>query len=303
MTIAPNHVSNDHSADQKTLSLPRQRATYADIDWQLLWHNARAGTSWKPSAAQDWSNRSESFAERVISSPYVARVLSLLEIDRQTTILDVGCGPGTLALPLAEQAGSVTALDYAEGMLSRLRILAAERRLTTIRTLHCAWEDDWAVKGVGVHDVAIASRSLNIDNLAAAIAKLNQHASKQVYIVERIAPTPFDPAAFAAVGRPFDSGPDYIYTLNILYSMGIHPEVRHIEISPEDTYPDLEHVRQRYRWMLKDLTDDEEQRLSDYLSSRIVSTAPDRLRIKGLAPQRWALISWKKDRSQGTNEL
>ncbi|MBE0584972.1 MAG: methyltransferase domain-containing protein [Desulfofustis sp.] len=295
-------MSNDRSTCQDPPSSSRQRPTYSDIDWQLLWHNARAGKSWKTSAAQDWSKRSESFAERVMSSPFVDRVLSLLDIDRQTTVLDVGCGPGTLALPLAERAGSVTALDYAEGMLVRLRSLAVERRLTSIRALLCGWEDDWAAKGVGEHDVAIASRSLNVDNLAVAIAKLNQYASKQVYITERIAPTPFDPAAFSAVGRPFNSGPDYIYTLNILYTMGIHPEVRHIEISAENTYPDLEHALQRYRWMLKDLTDDEEQRLSAFLSSRIVSQTPDQLTLKGLAPQRWALISWKKNGSQGTNE-
>jgi FkbM family methyltransferase len=217
----------------------------------------------------------------------------MLDIDQQTTVLDVGCGPGTLALPLARRVASVTAVDYAPGMLEQLTATADKEQLDNIRTVHCAWEDDWSDASITVHDVAIASRSLSIDDLATGIAKLDKHARKRVYLVERIAPTPFDPAAFSAVGRPFDSGPDYIYALNILYTMGIHPEVRQIEIAPENTYPDLGHALERYRWMIKNMTGEEEQRLSVFLASRIVSRTADTVTLGGLTPQRWALISWK----------
>jgi SAM-dependent methyltransferase len=217
----------------------------------------------------------------------------MLDIDHQTTVLDVGCGPGTLTLPLARRAASVTAIDYAAGMLDRLRAAAEQQCLTNVRTVLCAWEDDWRQASITNHDVAIASRSLNIEDLGGGIAKLDEYARKRVYLVERIDPTPFDPAAFAAVGRPFDSGPDYIYTLNILYTMGIHPEVRQITIAPEDTFPDLEHALERYRWMIKNITGEEEQQLRAFLSSRIVSKTAGGVTIGGLAPQRWALISWR----------
>ncbi|MCB2215970.1 class I SAM-dependent methyltransferase [Desulfofustis glycolicus] len=301
MTAARSRTDNHTDRPPGDRSPSGPPPTYGDIDWHLLWRTARATKAWKTSAPRDWSERAESYARRVLSSPYVSNVLTMLDIDHQTTVLDVGCGPGTLTLPLARRAASVTAIDYAAGMLDRLRAAAEQQCLTNIRTVLCAWEDDWHQASVSVHDVAIASRSLNIDDLGAGIAKLDAYARKRVYLVERIAPTPFDPAAFTAVGRPFDSGPDYIYTLNILYTMGIHPEVRQIAISPEDTYPDLEHALERYRWMIKNITGEEEQRLRAFLSSRIISKTGDRVTIGGLAPQRWALISWQPSGHRETN--
>ncbi len=298
---AASHQIKDH-ADHRSGKLPAtaKMATYGDIDWHLLWRNARAGKSWKTSAPEDWSKRAARYAQRVLSSPYVSRVLALLDVDHRTTVLDVGCGPGTLAVPLAQRVASVTAIDYAPGMLDRLAA-AGKAQLSNVRTVHCAWEDDWNKASITVHDVAIASRSLGIDDLAAGLAKLDQYARKRVYLVERIAPTPFDPAAFAAVGRPFDSGPDYIYAVNILYTMGIHADVRQIEIAPETTYPDLDHALERYRWMIKNMTGEEEQRLSTFLASRIVSRTTDTVTLGGLTPQRWALISWQPSANRGTS--
>jgi len=299
---AASHQSNDHAGHRLGGRSPTGKpSTYGDIDWHLLWRNARAGKSWKTSAPQDWSKRAASYAQRVLSSPYVSRVLAMLDIDRQTTVLDVGCGPGTLAVPLARRAASVTAIDYAPGMLERLATAAEQEQLSNIKMVHCAWEDDWNDAAITVHDVAIASRSLSIDDLGAGITKLDEHARKRVYLVERIAPTPFDPAAFTAVGRPFDSGPDYIYALNMLYTMGIHPEISQIEIAPETTYPDLDHALERYRWMIKNMTDEEEQRLRSFLCSRIVSRTAGTVTIGGLAPQRWALISWQPSGKRGSS--
>ena len=45
-------------------------------------------------------------------------------------VLDIGCGPGTLAIPLAEAGAEVTAVDIASGMLDRLRATAKEENLT-----------------------------------------------------------------------------------------------------------------------------------------------------------------------------
>ena len=102
-------------------------------------------------------------------------------------------------------------------MLSQLEEFAREQHVQNIRTVKCAWEDDWDEKQIGQHDLVIASRSMNIDNLAAGIQKLEKHALKQVVIADRISPSPFDPDVFAAIGRDFNSGPDYIYTLNMLH--------------------------------------------------------------------------------------
>jgi len=56
-------------------------------------------------------------------------------------VLDAGCGPGRLTIPLAERVGergSVLAVDLQEGMLSRLKARLEARCITNVRTLQAA---------------------------------------------------------------------------------------------------------------------------------------------------------------------
>jgi len=56
-------------------------------------------------------------------------------------VLDAGCGPGRLTLPLAERVGMggrVLAVDLQEGMLSRLRARTQEHGVTHVQTLRAA---------------------------------------------------------------------------------------------------------------------------------------------------------------------
>ena len=268
--------------------------TYTDIDWNMLWQNARKQKSWKDKNVEDWDRNAQAFAERNEDSPYASLILPRLPLNSSMSVLDVGAGPGTLALPLAERVAAVTAVDYSQQMLAHLARRAGEKKLTNIRTITCAWEDDWETLNVGRHDLAIASRSLGVDDLGAALRKLNDHAKQFVFITDRIAPTPFDPAAFKAIGRPFDSGPDYIYTVNILYGMGIHPCIEIIELEQDLLFADVEEALASYTWMFKDITPTELDRLRGYLVSRVLPSGKNRLLIRREFSPRWAIIWWKK---------
>ena len=267
---------------------------YDDIDWHHLWLNSRSQKSWKSKGAKEWDKKAAAFSRRSMESPFIPMFLNHLKLEQNMSVLDVGCGPGTLALPIAEKVGRVTALDYSQGMLTSLETSARERGIANIKTKRCAWEDDWDDHQVATHDIAIASRSMNIEDLAAGIRKLDAHASKQVVIVDRIAPTPFDPDAFEAIGREFNSGPDYIYTLNILYRLGIHPTISHIELAGELKFCDFEEALQSYHWMFKDLSSAEEKRLGKFVRKRIIEKSAEHLVIKRRFPQRWAFITWYK---------
>ena len=273
---------------------PHGPLTYSDIDWDMLWQNARKQKSWKGKNVEDWDKNARSFADRNADSPYASLILSRLPLDISMTVLDIGAGPGTLTLPLAERVAAVTAIDYSQQMLIILKKRALEKKLSNIRTINCAWEDDWNALGIGIHDLAIASRSLGVDDLSHALKKLNEHAGKFVFITDRIAPTPFDPAAFKAIGRPFDSGPDYIYTVNTLYSMGIHPYIEILQLERDLVFQNMEEALASYTWMFKDLSPIEHSRLQTYLSSRILASEKNSLVIRREYPPRWAMIWWKK---------
>jgi SAM-dependent methyltransferase len=272
--------------------------TYADLDWDILRNNAQLRKGRANKGAKEWDKKSASFASRNTASPYVSLVLSHLPLDPAMTVLDVGSGPGTLALPIAGKVSSVCAIDFSPNMLHILDKTAVAQNINNIETIECAWEDDWDRKGVGSYDLTIASRSMSVENLSQAIHKLNTHARRYVFIVDRISPTPFDPAAFAAVGRPFNSGPDYIYTVNVLYTMGIHPHISVLKLDQENHYRDLDEAMHSYTWMLKDLTAAEEAQLHTYLTNAALPSVNGGISIRRSSPPKWALIWWEKEQTE-----
>jgi SAM-dependent methyltransferase len=237
-----------------------------------------------------------SFAARNQSSPFASLVLAHIPLAPTATVLDVGCGSGTLALPIARQVSAVTAIDFSAGMLTALRQMAAAADITNITTIQAGWEDDWASLAIQRHDIAIASRSLAVADLRSALQRLDDYAAELVIIVDRIAPTPFDPEAFAAVGRPFECGPDYIYVLNTLYSMGIHANVDIIGLDRETAFADLDEAMDSYRWMIRDMSPAEESALRLHLAQKSRPGDDGRIVVdRGFRPQ-WACIWWDKKR-------
>jgi SAM-dependent methyltransferase len=276
------------------MSIPPE-TVLADIDWNLLWQNARKQKSWTSKGASDWDKKAKSFASRNSGSAYASMLLARLPLTPELTVLDMGSGPGTLALPLAAKVRSVTAVDYSAGMLEALREKAKTENIENIQTIKGAWEDDWQQLGIIPHDIVIASRSMAVADLRSALEKLNGYAKGHVFIADRIAPTPFDPGAFAATGREFQSGPDYIFTVNMLYSMGIHPSIDILQLEQDLVFADMEEAMRNYGWMLKDLTATETAALEKYIRSLIIPASGTGITIRRQHPPRWALIWWKKE--------
>lgn len=187
---------------------------YRDIDFNGLWQEARLQKSWSGKSRADWNTKARAFAKRTSHSEYADIFVDRMRPAPEWTVLDVGSGPGTLALPLARQVRKVTAMDYSSQMLAILKQQADNEKLFNIEAVEAAWDDNWQEIGIIPHDAVIASRSLTVDDLAAALVKMNQWARKAVFVTDRVGATPFDPEAFAAVGREFSPGPDYIYTVN-----------------------------------------------------------------------------------------
>jgi len=269
--------------------------TYNDIDWNDLWQNARKQKSWNSKKSSDWDKKAASFARRNKNSPYVPLFLAQLPLDKSMSVLDIGCGPGTLAIPLAEKVASVTCVDYSQAMLELVQKRALEKKINTIRTVNCSWEDDWDQHGILRHDIAISSRSIGVKDLKGALAKLDHHAKQFVFVTDRISPTPFDPEAFAAIGRDFNAGPDYIYTVNCLYSMGIHPSIHILKLDKNFSFTTMEEAVASYSWMFQDLSPIEEKKLEKYIQSRKISSDSTQIIIRRKFPPRWAMIWWQKE--------
>lgn len=271
-----------------------QHITYPDIDWNLLWQKARQKKSWHSKEPSDWDKKAASFARRNIHSPYISLFLSHLPLDKSMSVLDVGCGPGTLAIPLSEKVASVTCIDYSQAMLELVKERALEKGITSIRTINCSWDDDWSRFNVDQHDIAISSRSTNVHDLQGALKKLHHFAKRYVFVTDRISPAPFEPEAFEAIGRKFDSGPDYIYTVNCLYSMGIHPSIHILQLEQDSVFASMDEAIASYSWMFRDLSSAEEIKLKTYVQGKVIDLDDQRVVIRRNEPPRWAMIWWAK---------
>ena len=113
-------------------------------------------------------------------------------------------------------------------------------------------------------------------------------------ITDRVGSGPFDPEIFAAVGRDLDPGPDYIITVNMLYSMGINATVDYIPAEYSDSYASREEAMDSCLWMLEDLSPVERERFEGYMAERLVRQDDGSWRLLRSHAPKWAVISWNK---------
>ena len=124
--------------------------------------------------------------------------------------------------------------------------------------------------------------------------KINRYGTRYVFLTDRIGSTPFEVGAFEAIGRPFSPGPDYIYTLNTLYTLGIYPNVTILNLERDIEYASMDEAVKSYSWMFHDITPDENLTLEKYLTGKIIHAESGRVTIRRDSPPRWALIWWEK---------
>ena len=154
------------------------------------------------------------------------------------TLLDIGCGPGTYALPLAAKGIKVTGLDTAGKMLSALQTQAGQAGLSeAITTLNADWND---LPPEPAYDVAFAAKSPAISDYSTLI-KMTKVARKACCLIgfagqhdlelrrqlwEQLRPEPAPKPSF-----------DIIYPLNILYQEGYRPNLTFYSYSHSEQEP------------------------------------------------------------------
>lgn len=260
--------------------------TIAAIDFSRLYRDHVAASQRPHKTPRDWDDRVRRVERKLAHADYVTAFLNRMDLSECSSVLDVGCGAGALALPLAAQGKEVVALDFSPKMLDALRESAAAEKLHDIDVRLCAWEDDWS--GVPACDVAVASRSIHLGDLGSALIKLDSKARRRVYLTFRISDRMLDTQLLAVLDRHEVAPPDYIYALNILHSMGIDPKVDHIEGGPRAEVKDFDALLQRATWSLGSLEKEETKLLRSWFEHRLAHGPI-------LMPaRRWAFISWEK---------
>ena len=225
---------------------------------------------------------------------YPAKLLNRTQLNPEWSVLDIGCGSGSIAIEAAKRSRTVTALDLSDKMLDILKRDAEKSHLGNITCMHRSWESVRIGIDIAPHDVVIASRSIaRTDDLRESLKKIDQASIRYAYVTawgggER----GLQKGIRNALGQDYQDTPDFIYVFNLLCHMGIHPNVEHIECQSKTIYPTLDDVVQSYNNLFH-LSLEELKVVKDFLKGYLIQRDDGQLEVPDNKPV-WSLIWWKK---------
>lgn len=192
------------------------REGYDEASWNAFW-NQYVGTYLKVNQALEEHLR--------------ALVFSWIEeglVGSSSRVLDIGCGPGTYALPLARVAREVVALDTAPQMLETLSHAARQQGLGNLVPSQGHWEK---IRFDREFDLVLAAKSPAVYNYETLmkmndssrgscilITYRNYHAPLREMLWQKLMKDKLENQAF-----------EITYPFNILYQEGFNPNLRFIK--------------------------------------------------------------------------
>ena len=260
-----------------------------DIDFGALYREQCRRSSFGARTSADWDRRAERRSQGEGDSDYSRAFLARVDLAGAKTALDIGCGTGNLAIPLAKRLRQVHALDFSPEMLRFLDLNRKRAGVKNIAVHRLAWTDSW--KGVPAADVVVCSRAMSGDDLRGALEKMDRKAKLRCYLTLHAGGSYLGPDVLALLDREMEPRPDYVYAVNILYQMGVKARVDFLRSRGGMGYASAEDFIGAVRWRVGELSKKEEARLRKFF--RALPREPD-----GKSRYRhdfeWAMLAWEK---------
>lgn len=255
------------------------------IDFANMYKEHKEKTVFKGKNSGDWDNKSKEMAPRMQKSHYVEDFISRMNISKEDTVLDIGCGPGTLAIPLAKKVKHVIAIDFSSQMLEELEAYAVREGVKNITTYHIGWEDDWS--HLPAVDIAVASRSIEVLDLEDALSKMSSHAKKACYLTYKTGGSFVDVDILYYIGKKIITKPDFWYIPILLYKDGYLPKIDYIATKDGSVkYSNADEFVTSLIWSLGSLNDEQQEKAKEYFKLHVEN------RQDSLKPTFWAFVAW-----------
>ena len=261
-----------------------------DVDWLGFWAERLEGKTEK-----DWDAAAPGFYKRTRKDDYQDALFEKLILDENDAVLDVGCGEGSVTIPIAKRVRKVIGLDSSPKMLEFLEKRADENGIGNIETVLKPIEEI-TYDEIGDVDVVVCSRSLNgIIPIEKVLGELDRIAGKYVFI------TIFGPENKKIekdfekeLGRKTEDFPDYNYFFNILFDMGIYANIERFDLNNYREYSSIEEAMDNGKFRVELYSDEEKKLLKDYLE-RVLTYDEDTGKYYNVKDKAdWIMVWWKK---------
>jgi len=210
----------------------------AAMSWEEEWSKAHEASPLKVTTENEakweryWSICAEQYgrdveADRALYEAVVDHLVREGRLRTTDAVLDIGCGPGTYTIPLAQRARLVVGLDSAPGMIEELNRRASAQGLKNVRGTVGRWEDmDGSdsdlvvcVLSPAVRDAKALLRMLSVSrrDCCYITAALGEEMRTRNELWQKV------------VGefRPSNAY-DVRFPLNILMERGLRPDLKHV---------------------------------------------------------------------------
>ena len=286
------------------MARPASPGDCCDIDWNEVWkarQDQYDSTRIAGDTSHDWDRKENADRYAAQSAGEFEKRIRMtiegLSVSRTTRVLDIGSGPGTLAIPLAAKVREVTAVEPGAGMIAALRERADKEGIKNISCIQKRWEDvDPARDLVGPYDLVIASLSLTMHDIREAVQKMDAVSCGEVCLYWFV-DLPFWERMYADLvmplhKRPYYPGPKADCLWNVLYQTGIYANVEMLPLDKE--YRFLSHGEMTAFFKKRfGVTTPAQGRVLDAYLSPLMRTEGDDIVISGTST--FAKIWWRKD--------
>jgi SAM-dependent methyltransferase len=225
--------------------------------------------------------------------------IACLDITKNSRVLDIGAGPGTLAIPLSPRVKEITAVEPGAGMVEILREHAERENLHNITCVQKTWEEiDLSLDLTPPFDIVIASLSLTMHDIRQALRKMDAVSCGSVHLFWFV-DMPFWERMYADLweplhGSPYHAGPKADCLFGVLYQMGIYPDVTMLPLAKEYRFGSREEMLGFFKKRFGAKTTEEETVVDEYVTP-MMRTEGNTVVISGNST--FAHLKWRTTKS------
>lgn len=273
------------------------------VDWNAVWaerQRLQVSTRHLEDTSHNWNDpkNAKRYAKNAESQydDRVRKTIAGLDLSKNMRVLDIGAGPGTLAIPLAPLVQDVTAVEPGAGMVEVLQQMCREKGISNISCVQKRWEDIDPARDLDPpYDLVIASLSLTMEDIRAALKKMDA-VSRQYVCLYWFVDMPFWERMYFDLWKPLHGetyypGPKADCVFEVLYQMGIYANVEMMVLPKEYGFFSREEMTAFFRHRFRVTTREQERVLNDYLAP-LIRHEGDRVVVSG--DSTFAKIWWKK---------